>query len=115
MLNMWDKHGVIVLPVHDSFIVNAASLGDLKAEMLTSFDEITGYTTKMKASEPDETLKSTLDKLAQHVMYIDSSQLPKVGVGVNAADTWDSYKQEQDSYKGYRLREEVWKTKYIVS
>jgi hypothetical protein len=48
-------------------------------------------------------------------MYIDSSQLPKVGVGVNAADTWDSYKQEQDSYKGYRLREEVWKTKYIVS
>jgi len=106
MLNMWNKYGVIVLPVHDSFIVAAASYDALKAEMLAAFDEITGYTAKMKANEPDETLKSTLDRLAQQVMYIDSTQLPKVGVGVNAADTWDAYKQEQDGYKGYRLREE---------
>jgi hypothetical protein len=106
MLNMWNKHGVIVLPVHDSFIVNAASIDDLKAEMLTSFDEITGYTVKIKASEPDETLKSTLDRLAQKVMYIDSSQLPKVGVGVNAADTWDAYNQQRGEYTGYNLRKQ---------
>lgn len=107
MLNMWNKHGVIVLPVHDSFIVSAASIDDLKAEMLTSFDEITGYTARMKATIPDETLKSDLDKMAQQVDKDDSGKLTKVGV--NAADTFDAYRRERDEYKDYRLREELWK------
>ena len=66
---MWNKHGVIVLPVHDSFIVIAASYDTLEAEMLTSFDKITGYTAKMKASIPDEALKTDLDKMAQVVSF----------------------------------------------
>jgi len=104
MLNMWNKHGVIVLPVHDSFIVSAASYDNLKAEMLISFDEITGYTAKMKSTVPDETLKSDMDKLAQQVEYDASRTLTKVGV--NAANTFDAYKQEQGAYIGYRLRGE---------
>jgi hypothetical protein len=74
MLNMWNKHGVIVLPVHDSFIVSAASYDNLKAEMLVGFDEITGYTAKLKTTVPDELLKSTLDKLAQQVVFDDSGK-----------------------------------------
>ncbi len=104
MLSMWNRHGIVVLPVHDSFIVPAASIDDLKAEMLTSFKEITGYTAKMKASVPDESLKSDLDKMAQVVVYDTAGNITKVGV--NAADTWDAYKQ--DGYEGYRLRGEQW-------
>lgn len=92
MLSMWNKYGIVVLPVHDSFIVPMASVDDLKVEMQTSFKAITGYSANMKASVADESLKSDLDKMAQ--------------AGVNTADTWDGYKQERDEYKGYRLRGE---------
>lgn len=104
MLNMWNKHGVIVLPVHDSFIVAAASQDDLKTEMLVAFDEVTGYRAKLKATVPDELLKSDFDKLAQQVVYDDARKLTKVGV--NAADTWDAYKQEKEKYNGYRVRKQ---------
>lgn len=93
--------------VHDSFIVSAASYGALETEMRNSFDEITGYTAKLKATVTDETLKSDLDKMAQQLDYDDSGKLTKVGV--NASDTWDGYKEERDNYKGYSLREELWK------
>lgn len=109
MLNMWNKHGVIVLPVHDSFIVSAASYDDLYKMMLTSFNQITGYTAKLKATISDESLKSPMDKLAQQVDYDDSGLLTKVGV--NAADTWDAYKKEKNGYNNYWLRKNKWNSK----
>ena len=102
MLNMWNKHGTIVLPVHDSFIVSAAFYDTLKAEMLIAFNNITGYKAKLKASEADEILKSDLDKLAQNIEHDDSGKLTKVGV--NAADTWEAYKKDKDIYSGYLSR-----------
>jgi hypothetical protein len=107
MLNMWNKHGVIVLPVHDSFIVSAASYGDLKVEMLSSFDAITGYTAKLKTTTAQKSLKSTLDKIAQKAEYDAAGELIKVGV--NAADTWGAYKQEKEGYNGYYSRYNQWK------
>ncbi len=99
MLNMWNKHGVIVLPVHDSFIVSAAYYDALKAEMLASFDEITSYTAKMKRTVGVESLNSAMDKLTK--------------TGVNAADTWDAYKEERDEFIGYRSREQQWKAENL--
>jgi len=105
MLSMWEQHGIVALPVHDSFIVTSASANDLREVMLTSFKQITGYDAKLKTSQKDETLKSAMDLLGQQVVYDNSGQLTKVGV--NAADTWDAYKREVDSYKGYELRKHL--------
>jgi hypothetical protein len=110
MLNMWKLHGVVALPVHDSFIVPAASNNNLKQVMGTSFKEITGYAPKLDKTPQDQTFKSTMDILAQQVERDDVGALTKLGV--NAADTWDAYKGEQNEYTGYRLRAELHGSKH---
>jgi len=67
--------------------------------MLASFDEITSYTAKMKRTVGVESLNSAMDKLTK--------------TGVNAADTWDAYKEERDEFIGYRSREQQWKAENL--
>ena len=51
MLNLMER-GIVVLPIHDSFIVQAPFVGDLKREMETVFRQVTGTDAKLKAEEP---------------------------------------------------------------
>jgi len=109
MLNIWKEWGEAVLPVHDSFIIRASLIDKLKGQMNKSFKEITGYNSKMKPKKADELLKSSLDKKAQRVDYDEDGNI--TGLGVNAADTYDDYKQEQKDYSGYLLRQVRWEYK----
>lgn len=102
MLNVWREYGVLVLPVHDSFIIQAGFLKVLNAQMKNSFLEIVKSSPLMVTKGKTEALKSNLEKLSQSVVIDDAGRTIKAGV--NAADTWKEYKKENEIYAGYSKR-----------
>ena len=102
MLNMAKKYNAVVLPVHDSFIVSVCLINELKEEMYNSFNEIVGHIPKVKTNKADERLKSYLEKLSQTTKYNDEGGLSEVGV--NAANTWEAYKENKDEYRSFDQR-----------
>ena len=46
------EDGVVVLPVHDSFIIRCGFESDLRRTMINKFKEVVGFSTKVKAIGP---------------------------------------------------------------
>ncbi len=53
MLNLMER-GIVVLPIHDSFIVQAPYVEELKAEMERVFRQVTGRGSRLKGVRPAE-------------------------------------------------------------
>lgn len=91
MLNMWEKWGDIVLPVHDSFIVRRGLWAQLESQMLESFKSVTGFDCDLKVVQKSDELKTISEKLAQQIVYDDQGKIVKAGI--NASETLNTYKR----------------------
>ena len=72
------KQGVIVLPIHDSFIVRSGYQSSLEAQMKASFKKIVNTTTNLK-------IKGSL--LPEH--FYSKPKTESGGVIINAAELWE--------------------------
>ena len=72
------KEGVIVLPIHDSFIVRSGYQSSLEAQMKASFKKIVNTTTNLK-------IKGSL--LPEH--FYSKPKTESGGVIINAAELWE--------------------------
>ena len=72
------KEGVIVLPIHDSFIVRSGYQSSLEAQMKASFKKIVNTTTNLKIKGP---------LLSEH--FYSKPKTESGGVILNAAELWE--------------------------
>lgn len=72
------KQGVIVLPIHDSFIVRSGYQSSLEAQMKASFKKIVNTTTNLKIKGP---------LLSEH--FYSKPKSDSGGVILNAAELWE--------------------------
>ncbi len=72
------KEGVIVLPIHDSFIVRSGYQSSLEAQMKASFKKIVNTTTNLKIKGP---------LLSEH--FYSKPKTESGGVIINAAELWE--------------------------
>ncbi len=87
------KQGVIVLPIHDSFIVRSGYQSSLEAQMKISFKKIVNATTNLKIKGP---------LLPEH--FYSKPKTDSGGVIINAAELWEpmiNYDSKFSIYTNY--------------
>lgn len=83
LLHFLDKE-IVVLPVHDSFIINSEYVNELKKTMISQFKEVVGRITKVK-------IKGTLSS----INFIDDPELSKISKRIGKKL---SLKQKEDCF-----------------
>ena len=106
MIRAWDEYEVLVLPVHDSFIIPAGFRDVLNVLMIDCFKAELGSIPKMEPKEKDEALMTEFQLLSRVTEYDDAGNITKAGV--NGKDTFAAYQHEQTAYIGYNIRKAEW-------
>ena len=101
MLNFL-KEGIIVLPIHDSFIIRCGYELSLEAQMKLSFNKIIKTTTKVKTTGP---------LLPKH--FYSKPKIENEGKIINGKDIWNLLIDNKSSiYDGYLSSWYNWKNKH---
>ena len=102
MLNFL-KEDIIVLPIHDSFIIRCGYELSLEAQMKLSFNKIVKTTTKVKSVGP---------LLPKH--FYSKPKIENAGEIINGKDTWNLLIDNKSSiYDGYLSSWYNWKNENL--
>jgi hypothetical protein len=91
------KQGVIVLPIHDSFIVRSGYQSSLEAQMKASFKKIVNTTTNLKIKGP---------LLSEH--FYSKPKTESGGVIINAAELWEPMINYDSKFSIYTKHLSYW-------